>query len=560
IVVTLKYVVVLLRADNAGEGGTLSLLALAQRGLGRATTPVFLLGAAGAALFYGDALITPAISVLSAVEGLKLVTSAFEPYVLPITIAIIVGLFLVQRHGTSAVAGWFGPITLVWFATLAVGGLSHIADDPGILAAVDPRHAVGFMLRHGTIGLVVLGAVFLTVTGAEALYADLGHFGRKPIRWAWFGVVLPALVLNYMGQAALVLADPKAIENPFFLLYPSWASLPIVVIATLATVIASQAVITGAYSLTRQAIQLRFLPRLEVHHTSAAQAGQIYMPQVNTLLAIGVVALVVLFGSSSRLATAYGVAVTGTMVVTASLMFVVAWKLWRWPAWAAAALMAPFVAIDLVFLGANLMKVVEGGYIPLLLAVAMMVVMHTWVKGTAILSAKARQIDVPLPDLVRDLERRPPPVVPGTAVFLTSDPETAPAALMHSLKHYKVLHERNIVLTVATADVPRIAESERARVEKAGDRFIRVTLTFGYMEAPDVPAGLTRCGGPDWTFDIMSTSFFVSRRSIRPGAKSEMPLWQDRLFILLARNASDATDYFGIPTGRVVEIGTQIVI
>ena len=560
VIVTLKYVFILLRADNNGEGGILSLYALAQRALGRSAPIVFFCGAAGAALFYGDALITPALSILSAVEGLKLVTSGFDAYILPITIAIIFGLFLIQSRGTAAVARWFGPVTLVWFAVMAVGGLVHIADDPSVLEAINPVHAISFVATNGMIGLIALGAVFLTVTGAEALYADLGHFGRRPIQFAWLAIVFPSLAINYIGQAALVVNNPAALENPFFLLYPEWALLPVVILATLATIIASQAVITGAYSLTRQAIQLRILPRLALRHTSADQMGQIYMPQVNFILMAGVLALVMLFGSSSSLATAYGIAVTGTMVVTACLAFIVVWLHWRWPAWAAALLMLPFFLIDLVFLGANMMKVLQGGYVPLLMAAVMMLIMYTWVRGTAILAKKSRRDDVPLADMIGMLEKKPPARVPGTAVFLTADPETTPVSLMHSLKHYKALHEANVILTVVTADIPRVPDNERVEMVKLSESFSLVTMTFGYMEEPNVPHALGLCRQLGWKFDIMSTSFFVSRRSLRPSAKSEMPFWQDRLFILLARNASDATDYFHIPTGRVVEIGTQIVI
>ncbi|MBX9757464.1 MAG: potassium transporter Kup [Beijerinckiaceae bacterium] len=560
IVVTLKYIVVLLRADNDGEGGTLSLMALAQRAMGRRTNAVFLLGIIGAALFYGDALITPAISVLSAVEGLKLVHPATEHVILPITLAIIVGLFAVQNRGTAAVAKWFGPITLVWFIAMAVGGLLHIADDPGVFAALNPLYAVHFMLTHGMIGLVALGAVFLAVTGAEALYADLGHFGKKPIRVAWVFIVCPALALNYLGQGAMVLADPEKLESPFFLLFPRWALLPVVVLATLATIIASQAVITGAFSLTRQAIQLRLLPRLEIRHTSADQEGQIYMPQVNYLLMIGVLALVVLFGSSSKLATAYGIAVTGTMLATASLAFIVVWRRWNWPLWAAICLMAPFGAIDLIFFSANALKILEGGYVPLLVATCIMLCMWTWVRGSGILAGKVKRTDVPLAFLVEKLGKKPPQRVPGLAVFMTAEPDTAPSALLHSLKHYKVLHEKNAILTIRSATVPRVAEEERIRIETIDDSFQRVTLRFGYMEEPNVPKALAQCRKQGMKFDIMSTSFFLSRRSIRPSAQSGMPVWQDKLFIAMAHNASDASAYFHIPTDRVVEIGAQITV
>ncbi len=560
IIVTLKYVVILLHADNDGEGGTLSLMALAQRAIGQRSKGVFLLGIAGASLFFGDSMITPAISVLSAVEGLKLITPAFDPYVLPITIGIIIGLFGVQKRGTAAVAALFGPVMVVWFGLLALGGFRHIADDTGILQAINPVHAVTFLTTNGTLGVIALGAVFLSVTGAEALYADLGHFGRKPIQAAWIVLVFPALALNYLGQGALVLAQPAALENPFFLLYPEWALPPMVVLATIATIIASQAVITGAFSLARQAIQLGLLPRLDVRHTSHQHAGQIYMPQINIILLIGVIFLVVLFGSSSKLATAYGIAVTGTMVVTACLAFIVAWKRWKWPVWAAAAMMAPLLAIDLIFFGANLVKVVEGGYVPLMIGAAFMISMWTWMRGTAILFAKTRKDDIPLAELVAMLTRKPPQTVAGTAVFLTSDPQTAPSALLHSLKHYKVLHEKNVMLTIISANVPRIDDDKRVRIEPMNETFMRVSMSFGYMEEPNVPRALALCRKMGWKFDIMSTSFFLSRRSLKAARQGQMPAWQDNLYILLAHNAADASSYFQIPTGRVVEIGTQISV
>jgi KUP system potassium uptake protein len=558
IVVTLKYVVILLRADNDGEGGILTLLALAQRSLGRTVPVVLFLGIAGAALFCGDALITPAISVLSAIEGLKLVTGAFDPYVLPITAAIIVALFLVQSRGTAVVAGWFGPITLVWFIVLAAGGIVHISNDLSVLAALYPIHAISFVIGNGTIGLITLGAVFLAVTGAEALYADLGHFGRRPIQLAWLYVALPALALNYFGQGALVLANPSTLENPFFLMFPEWALLPVVLLATMATIIASQAVITGAYSLTRQAIQLKLLPRMRILHTSESQEGQIYMPSVNTLLLVGVLALVLAFASSSRLAGAYGIAVTGTMVVTALLATIVIHGRWRWPVWAAVTLIAPFLVIDLTFLGANLMKLLDGGFVPLLIAAAVAIIMWTWVRGTALLAEKDLQMETALKDIVGMIEKKPPPTIPGTAVYLTSHPDFAPVALMHSLKHYKSLHEQNIILTVVTADVPRIEDAGRVQIEDISPRFRRIAMTFGYMEEPNVPYGLGLCRKMGWKFDIMSTSFVVSRRSLKPAARSAMPSWQSRLYIYLARNAAGATDYFHIPAGRVVEIGAQV--
>ncbi|MDI1346419.1 MAG: potassium transporter Kup [Pseudolabrys sp.] len=562
LVVTAKYVLILLRADNNGEGGTLALMALASRaiGRGRGSGLLILLGIVSGALFYGDAIITPALSVLSAIEGLKIVTPAFDAYVVPITVVILVALFAVQSRGTARVAAFFGPITLVWFAAIAVGGIWHIGQNIVVLKAFNPYYGVYFLLHHGVIGFYTLGAVFLVVTGSEALYADLGHFGRGPIRFAWLVVVLPALLVNYLGQGALVLADPKAIENPFYLLFPSWALLPMVLLAAAATVIASQAVITGAYSLTRQAIQLGLLPRLEIRHTSESLFGQIYMPRINTLLLVGVLLLVALFRSSGALASAYGIAVTGTMVVTALMSMIVIRKVWRWPLIGALVLMLPFLFIDLTFLAANLLKIAEGGWMPLALGALVMVLMYTWRRGSRLLVMKTRKLEIPLDSLVASLEKKPPTRVPGTAVFLTSDPDFAPTALMHSLKHYKVLHEKNVILTVETADTPRVNPAERVRIEPVGETFLRVVLRFGFMEQPNVPKALAIARRSGWQFDIMSTSFFLSRRLLKPAAKSGMPRWQDRLFISLTRTANDATDYFQIPTGRVVEVGTQVTV
>jgi len=565
IIVTLKYVVILLRADNNGEGGTLTLMALASRAVGRmskAAGTVALLGIVSAALFYGDAVITPALSVLSAVEGLDVATPALENYdvVVPITIVILLVLFAFQSRGTAKVAALFGPIMTIWFVAMAVPGIIWIAADPGILYAFNPLHGVYFLLGHGMVGLFTLGAVFLAVTGAEALYADLGHFGRGPIQLAWLALVLPSLALNYLGQGAQVFANPKAIESPFFLLYPESLRIYMVVLATVATVIASQAVITGAYSLSSQAIQLGLLPRLEVKHTSAQQAGQIYMPRVNGLLLTGVLFLVALFRSSAALASAYGIAVTGTMVVTCMMALIVIWRMWRWSLAAAIALMVPFLLIDLTFLSANMLKVVQGGWVPLALGGVVMLVMNTWRRGSRILYDKTRRQETPLDDLVRILERKPPQRVPGTAVFLTSDPKSAPTALMHSLKHYKVLHEKNVILSIETAHTPRVAPDKRVQIEQVGTTFMRLLLRFGYMETPNVPRALAIARRLGWQFDIMSTSFFLSRRTLRPAPHSGMPRWQDRLFIWLARSANDATDYFQIPTDRVVEVGTQVTV
>src|SRR5947209_1726275 len=527
IVVTAKYVLLLLRADNNGEGGTLSLMALGQRALGKRSWPLLALGVIGASMFIGDSMITPAISVLSAVEGLKIAAPALEHYVVPLTVFILVVLFAVQSSGTARVATAFGPVMVIWFSVLAVMGLVHISDDPSVLAAINPWYGIQFLLSHGTIGLVTLGAVFLAVTGGEALYADLGHFGRKPIQSGWFFLVLPVLLI---------------------------------VLATAATVIASQAVITGAYSLVRQAVQLGLLPRFEVRFTSEAHAGQIYLPRVNMLLLIGVLLLVLLFRTSSGLASAYGIAVSTTMVADGIMGFVVIWKLWNWKAATAAALIVPFVVVDMTFFSANLLKLLEGAWVPLLFGALMAIMIWTWRRGAAILTGKTRRTEVPLKDLIKSLEKRPPHFVKGTAVFLTSDPSFVPTALLHNLKHNKVLHEHNVILTIETAQTPRVDPAERVRMEKISDKFSTVRLRFGFMESPNVPKALVIARKLGWQFDIMATSFFVSRRSLKPSAQSGMPQWQDHLFIALSRSANDATDYFQIPTGRVVEVGTQVTI
>ncbi len=558
--VTLKYVLLLLRADNNGEGGTLSLMALATRAVGRRTPFILILGIIGAAMFLGDSVITPAISVLSAVEGLKLANPAFSNYVAPLAVVILILLFAVQSRGTAKVAAFFGPIMVIWFVSIAIAGALHIHDDPHVLLALNPTYAVSFMLSHGHIGLITLGAVFLVVTGGEALYADLGHFGRKPIQAAWLGLVLPSLLINYFGQGALVLANPAAIENPFYRLVPPGLLLPMIVMATAATVIASQAVITGAYSLVHQAIQLGLLPRLTILHTSASQVGQIYIPRVTFALLIGVLLLVGLFRSSSSLAAAYGIAVATTMVVDSLLGFFVFWKLWRLKIWQAALLVTPFVVIDSVFFSANLLKVTEGAWLPLLFGATVVMIVLTWRRGTGILLNKTRRAEVPIDTLLRNLEKKPPHMVSGTAVFLTSDPDFAPTALLHNLKHNKVLHEHNVILTIVTGDTPRVPDTERVQFTPLSEHFARVTLKFGYMDTPNVPKALAIARKHGWQFDIMSTSFFLSRRTLRPSAQSGMPTWQDHLFIALARSASDATDFFQIPTGRVVEVGTQVTV
>jgi len=558
--VTIKYVLFLMRADNRGEGGTLSLMALAQSSVGGHSIVVFLLGVAGAALFSGDAIITPAISVMSAIEGMELVTHRFSEYVLPITLAIIISLFWVQSHGTARVAAFFGPIMIVFFLTLAALGAMHIGEAPQVLEAFDPLSGVNFLAHHGWLGFAVLGSVFLGVTGAEALYADMGHFGRFPIQAAWIGFILPALLLNYLGQGALILSHPEAVDNPFFLLAPEWALLPLVILSTVATVIASQAVITGAFSIVRQAIQLGLLPRLLITHTSETQEGQIFIGRVNRLLLLGVLLLVIAFRSSSALASAYGIAVTGTMVVTTALAFVVVRHEWKWPLWTSVPLIAAFLAVDLTFLIANLTKVVDGGWVPLVLGGCSMIVMWTWVRGSRLLMEKTRRDSIPVMDLIKMLRNSRPTRVHGSAIFLTNDPKIAPSALMHNLKHNHVLHERVLLLYVRTEDRPRVAPQNRFEITELSEDFSSVTMHFGFMETPRVPTALAAMRKAGFAYDIMTTSFFVGRRTIRESPSSEMPVWQDRLFVALTHQAANATDFFAIPTDRVVELGAQVTI
>lgn len=559
IIVTLKYVLIMLRADNDGEGGTLSLMALAERSLGRGTRVIPLLGMAGAALFYGDAIITPAISVLSAVEGLELITPSFTPIVLPISLVILVAIFSIQSRGTAKVAMWFGPIISVWFAVLAAGGLSAIVAAPGVLMAVNPLYGASFLVSNGMTGLLALGAVFLAVTGAEALYADLGHFGRRPIQSAWLFIVFPALALNYLGQGALLIGQPDAIENPFFRLYPGWALMPMVTLATIATIIASQAVITGAYSITQQAIQLGLLPRLDIRRTSEFEKGQIYMPTVNWLLLIAVILLTSAFRSSSALASAYGIAVTGTMVVTVTLATIVAHSYWRWPIWKTAAIMTPFFVIDVIFLGANALKILSGGWLPLLVGGCLLYVMMTWKRGVQILRERAGRDELDLSQFLPVLTKKSVERVPGTAIFLTGQPDAIPTALLHNLKHNKILHRRNIIVSIAASDAPRIAEADRGEAQIISDEFTMVKLRFGFMEEPDVPRALMR-RRLGLNINPLETSYYLSRRALRPASRSEMPGWQCGLFIWLARHSSDASRYFKIPTDRAIEIGTQITI
>ncbi|MDE2579494.1 MAG: potassium transporter Kup [Hyphomicrobiales bacterium] len=565
--VTVKYVLFLMRADNRGEGGTLALMALAQSALGRQTKFVFLMGVAGAALFSGDAIITPAISVLSAVEGLKLPAVQkyfdFTPYVLPITVLILFGLFMAQSRGTAKVAAFFGPIMVLFFAVIGFLGAKHIWDAPLILTAANPVNGVVFLFSHGLQGFTTLGLVFLAVTGAEALYADMGHFGRLPIQVAWVAFVLPALILNYLGQGAFILHNPEVVRgddfSPFFQLAPDWATIPLIILATIATIIASQAVITGAYSIVRQAIQLGLLPRLEIIHTSDVE-GQIYIPRVNRLLLIGVLFLVVIFKTSDSLANAYGIAVTGTMVVTTSLAFIVVWKQWHWPLWATALVIAAFLVVDLAFFAANLVKVLDGGWVPLLLAACSMIVMWTWVRGTHLLNEKTDRDSIPTTELIKMLEKSKPTRVPGTAIFLTGSPDYAPSALMHNLKHNKVVHERVVLMNVKTENRPRIGDDKRYEIEKIADNFWRVTLHYGFMESPRIPVALAAMRKAGYKFEIMTTSFFLGRRSLKMSPTSGMPRWQDRLYIALSKQASNATDFFAIPSDRVVELGAQVTV
>ncbi|WP_299744480.1 potassium transporter Kup [Devosia sp.] len=560
--VTVKYIFFVTRADNNGEGGTLSLVALARKTFTKAPAWITGLGVLGAALFFGDAIITPAISVLSAVEGLELVAPDLTRWVVPITLAIIVGVFFVQRFGTAKVSAVFGPVTALWFIVLGVSGLVHIIGEPRVLLAINPLLGIQFLITHIGIAFVVVGAIFLAVTGAEALYVDLGHFGRKPIVIAWFGLVFPCLLLNYFGQGAYVLqVGVENVKSPFFEMQPEWALGPFVVLATLATIIASQAVISGTFSLAQQAIALNMLPRMVVLHTSETQSGQVYMPQINSMLMVGVLVLVLAFRSSEALSNAYGIAVSGVMIVTLLLLLVVMWRNWKWHPLAVIAFGVLFTVIDLGFFASNASKLFQGGWMPALVAAAVALVMATWISGRRRLADKTRRDEVPLQFLVDNLSKKKPTIVPGTAIFLTSDIEGAPTALLHSLKHYKVLHEQNVILTVNTSASPRVNDDEKVRIEAYNELFSRVIVTFGYMETPNIPKALALGRKLGWKFDIMSTSFFLSRRSLKAGNKQGLlRFWQDRLFTRLARNASDATEYFHIPTGRVVEIGTQVVL
>ncbi|MFI0395895.1 potassium transporter Kup [Paracoccus jiaweipingae] len=558
LIVTVKYVALILRADNNGEGGTLSLVAKATEALGGRSRGLLLLGVVGVSLFFGDAMITPAISVMSAIEGLDLILPAAQGWVVPLTLAVVFALFWVQRSGTERVARFFGPVMVIWFGTMAVLGLSHIADDGRILLALNPLRAAEFLFTKGLSAMPVLGSVFLAVTGAEALYADMGHFGRGPVRIAWGSLVLPALVLAYLGQGAMVLADPQTAVNPFFLMAPDWFTLPLILLATLATVIASQAVISGAFSVAQQAVQLGLIPRLEIRHTSDTQRGQVFMPRINMLLLTGVVALVLAFGSSAALANAYGIAVTGDMVITSMLAIIVFRWAWNWRWWTIALVMVPILGIELIFFFANMAKVLDGGYIPLALAAVAITMMAVWLRGSARVQAKLRAESVSLDLIARKLAEKPPVIVPGTAVFLTADLRVAPPALMHNLKHNQVLHERNFVVTIVTANSPRVADDSRLHMEEVAPRFWRVWLRFGYMEQPNVPRALAAARDLGQRFDIMSTSYFLNRRSLRVGKGRLMPHWAARLYAGLYRSASEPTNFYRLPSNRVVELGQQI--
>ncbi len=561
LIVTLKYVLLIMRADNRGEGGTLSLVALVQQALHKRPSWLLGLGMVGISLFFGDAIITPAMSVLSAVEGMAYVTPGFEPWVVPATLAIILGLFYVQRHGTEAVSILFGPIMVVWFLVMGVLGLMHVGDDWSILAALNPVHAVGFLTQNGLASFFVLGSVFLAVTGGEALYADMGHFGRKPIRIAWGVLVFPALTLSYLGQGALVLSNPETARDPFFLMAPDWFLLPLVILSMVATVIASQAVISGAFSMMKQAVRMGLLPRLEILHTSESQYGQIYLPKVNLILCVGVVLLVLAFGSSSRLASAYGIAVTGDMVITSVLALVLFRKAWKWPLAGVVAVVGPLLAIELLFLAANAMKIHDGGYIPILIATSMVVIMWTWLRGTAHVLAQARRGAVSIEQLAAMLHKSSRLVdVPGTAVFLTSDPEMAPAALTHNLKHNQVLHAQNLIVGVNMSTRPYVDDADRIEIHPIDARFTRIDLNFGYMEETNVPKALALAKKKGIKFDIMTTSFFLNRRSFKSASKGGLPRWQENIFRMLSRSAADATHFYRLPTNRVIELGQQLTI
>ena len=563
IIVTAKYVLVVMRADNRGEGGVLALMALVSRRAEispRRRNLYLMLGMAGAALFYGDCLLTPAISVLSAIEGLNVATPAFEPLVVPIALGVLVGLFAVQRVGTAGVGRWFGPITFVWFIAIMILGLKQIVEMPQVLAAFSPLHAIEFLLRHGFVAFVALGAVTLAVTGAEALYADMGHFGRRPIRLAWLGLVLPSLLANYYGQGALLLADPKALENPFFLLAPSWALYPMVGLATAATVIASQATISGAFSMAQQASLLGLSPRVRVTHTSASEHGQIYVPAINWMQLIGVVLLVLGFKSATNLAAAYGIAVTGTMLVTTLLVFVLAVRAWKWSWPLSIAVLGGFMVIDATLMSANMVKFVQGGWVPLALAIVIFTAMWTWMKGRNAVAAREMEGSLPMTTLLSSINPSRVHRPQGTAVYLTAFSGNAPNCLLHNLKHNEVLHEQVVLLTVQVPDEPYVPPNSRAQVTHLGKGVHHVVLRYGFMEQPDVPRDLLPLADRGVPVDPMRTSYFVGRNSFVEAARPILPRWQEKLFLVLARVASNAGDFFRLPANRVVELGSRIEI
>jgi len=560
LVVTLKYVVVIMRADNRGNGGILSLMALASGAVtgGKTKLTIPILGMIGAALFFGDSMITPAISVLSAVEGVTLHAPGLEHWVVPATIVIIVLLFSVQRRGTEMIGRAFGPVMCLWFTTLGVMGLSHVIGNPQILGALSPHHAITYLFAHGTVGLIVLGSVFLAVTGAEALYLDMGHFGRGPITKAWLWLVMPALVMNYLGQGALILSNPEAIKNPFYLMAPEWGLLPLVGLSTLATVIASQAVISGAFSLSQQAVQLGLLPRLPILHTSEEIEGQIYVPLVNWGLLVGIIFLVLAFKSSSNLAAAYGIAVTGAMAMDTCLAFLVARRLWNWSMEKSLGLFVPFLFIDLVFLFSNATKIPDGGWFPILAGIVAFVLMSTWREGRALLFTRLKEDSIELTHFVDRVKDGHPPRVPGTAVFLSGQTDIVPNALLHTLKHYKVLHARVVILTVVSKEVPRVKDKERVMLTPLGKGFYRMIVKYGYMESPDIPRALEATVGAGLKFDMMETSFILSHESLIPRMGGAMAFWREKVFVWMQRNATSATEFFRVPSNRVVELGSQI--
>src|SRR5512139_1587186 len=562
LVVSVKYVLIMMRADNKGEGGILALLALVQGQAPLASRSRWLLmslGFLGASFFFGDSLITPAISVLSAIEGLEVGAPALHPFIEPLALGILVGLFVIQRHGTTAIGRLFGPIMLLWFGVLGLLGTLSILQHPQILAAVMPIHAVNFFAAHGTASFLILGAVVLAITGAEALYADMGHFGRKPIQRVWFAYVLPALVLNYFGQGALLLAEPEALRNPFFLLAPEWALYPMIGLATAATVIASQAVISGAFSVTRQVIQMGYAPRLIIHHTSATEAGQIYIPFVNWTLAIGIALLVLGFQSSSNLAAAYGIAVTGTFAISTILMFLVMRVRWGLGLRVTLGVMLVFLTIDLAFFGANVVKIPDGGWFPLVAALTIFILLVTWKRGREMVMLRLSERALPLAPFVESLLANPPIRVPGTAVFLTAESSGVPSALLHNLKHNKVLHERVVILNVRYAEIPYVPADRRLQLEKLAEGFYRVVVRYGFMDDIDIPKALAECPC-GMQFDMMDTTFFFSLENLIPTRGEGMMLWREHIFAAMARNAASPMTFFQIPANRVVELGAQIEI